>query len=650
MSHPDAAAVEPVERAAHSDHASGPGADHGTGKKWFIPAVTALGIVYGDIGTSPMYALQVALGSTGHASPTPTDVLGIVSLIFWAIVLIIAFKYVTVVMRADNEGEGGTLTLLSLVLPAQRLRKPGFPILLVLAIVGASFVYGDGVITPAMSVLSAMEGLKVAAPTLSSAVLPLTLIVLVGLFSIQFRGTGKIGGLFGPVMILWFGTIGTLGFIEIMRTPAVLAAVDPRYAIHLLTHGGKNVLAIVGAAFLALTGGEALYADMGHVGAPAIRRAWFAVVMPALLLSYFGQGALILAEPEKASNPFFELAPSWGAIPLVVLAAMASIIASQAMITGAFSLTRQAMQMRLMPRMQIRSTSGRHQGQIYIGAVNWLMMAASISVVLGFRTSNNLAAAYGIAVSGTMLVTSILLYNVVRKRWHWPMLAAGLLCGVLTIIDGTFLHANATKIVEGGWLPLAIGTLLAFLMMVWRSGAIEVQRRLEEMTVPFSEFLASLNEEVVARIPGTAVVFTRAEHHTSPILVQQVRHNQVLHQNIILMTIEPVGRPIVHARERFEITELGHGFHRVIVKIGFLQTPDLPAYVKGLVRLGLKCAKDEIHYLVAYEHVVRKPRHSHFPLFLWHIFSLMTKIGVRLTDFLNVPEDDVFEVGIKVQI
>ena len=640
MSQPEMTASAASEAPSSSHHHKG----------IWLPMLTALGIVYGDIGTSPMYAMQVALSETGHAVPTPADVLGIVSLILWAIIIIVAFKYVSIVMRADNEGEGGTLTLLSLVLSPQRIARQGFPILLVLAIIGASFVYGDGVITPAMSVLSAMEGLKVAAPTLSSAVLPLTLIVLIGLFSIQFRGTGKIGGLFGPIMIVWFVSIGALGLVETLKTPAVLAAIDPRHAVNLLTHGGAHLLAIVGAAFLALTGAEALYADMGHVGAPAIRRAWFGLVMPALFLSYLGQGALVLAEPEKASNPFFELAPSWAALPLVILAALASIIASQAMITGAFSLTRQAMQMRLMPRMQIRSTSGRHQGQIYIGAVNWLMMAASISVVLGFRTSSNLAAAYGIAVSGTMLVTSVLLYNVVRKRWHWPTIAAAMLCGTLTIIDATFLHANATKIVEGGWLPLAIGTMLAFLMLTWRSGAIEVQRRLDEMTLPFDEFLASLDEEVVARIPGTAVVFTRAEHHTSPILVQQVRHNQVLHRNIILMTIEPVGRPIVHARERFEITELGKGFHRVIVKIGFLQTPDLPAYVKGLVRLGLKCATDEIHYLVAYEHVVRKPRHSHFPLFLWHIFSLMTKIGVRLTDFLNVPEDDVFEVGIKVQI
>jgi KUP system potassium uptake protein len=626
------------------------GHSHGAHKGWLIPTVTALGIVYGDIGTSPMYAFQVALGSTGHAAPTHGDVFGIVSMIFWAIVLVIALKYVTVVMRADNEGEGGTLTLLSIVLSAKRIRSAGIPILLVLGIIGSSFVYGDGVITPAISVLSAMEGLKVAAPSLSEWVLPLTLAVLVGLFTLQVRGTGDIGKLFGPIMIVWFSSIGILGLLHILQYPAIIAALDPRYAAGFLLHSGGTTLAVIGAAFLALTGGEALYADMGHVGAPAIRRAWFGLVMPALVLSYFGQGALVLMHPEAAGNPFFEMASGWAAVPLVILAAMASVIASQAMISGAFSLTRQAMQMHLLPRLQIRSTSGRNQGQIYIGAVNWLMMTASILVVLGFRTSNNLAAAYGIAVSGTMMVTSILLFNVVRKRWHWPLPAAIALCGVFTVADATFLHANVMKVLEGGWLPLAVGSTLAFLMLTWRSGAIEVQRRLDEMTVPLSEFLDDIDNQVLTRIPGCAVVFTRAEHHTSTLLIQQVRHMRVLQENVIMMTIEPTGRPVVHARERFEISNLGKGFYRVVVKIGFLQTPDLPAYVKGLIRLGLDCAKEDIHYMVAYEHVVRKARRSHFPLVMWHIFSLMAKVGVRLTDFLNIPEEQVFEVGIKVQI
>jgi len=642
MSQPDPVAADQLETAAPSQHR--------TSQKWFLPAITALGIVYGDIGTSPLYAFQNALSAAGHDVPTHGDVLGLVSLIFWAILIVVAFKYVIIVMRADNEGEGGILALLSLVVPAKRIRGGGFPILLILGIIGAAFIYGDGVITPAISVLSAMEGLHVAAPALDAWVLPLTLAILIGLFAIQFRGTGDIGKLFGPVMILWFLSIAALGTVQIVRNPAILAAADPRYAIDFLVHGGKVVLAVIGAAFLALTGAEALYADMGHVGAPAIRRAWFGLVLPALVLSYFGQGALVLSRPETAANPFFELAPNWAALPLVILAALATIIASQALISGAFSLTRQAMQMHLMPRLQIRSTSGRHQGQIYIGAINWTLMIGSIMVVIGFRTSAHLAAAYGIAVSGTMLVTSILLFNVVWKRWRWPLPAAVALISVFALIDLVFLHANAMKFVDGGWFPLVVGAMLAFLMLTWRSGAIEVQRRLDAMTIPFDEFLAKVDEEILTRVPGCAVVFTRAEHHTSPLLIQQVRHTRVLQENVILMTIEPTGRPVVHAKERFEIVNLGRGFYRVVVKIGFLQTPDLPAYVKGLIRLGLDCAKEDIHYMVAYEHVVRKAKRSHFPLVLWHIFSLMAKVGVRLTDFLNIPEEHVFEVGIKVQI
>lgn len=619
-------------------------------QKWFPAALTAIGVVYGDIGTSPLYAFQVALGAVGHGGPSRDDVLGIVSLIFWAIIIVVTLKYVTVVMRADNEGEGGILALLSLVVAGRRLNQFAFPAIIVLGVIGAAFIYGDGIITPAISVLSAMEGLEVAAPSFKTWILPATVSILVGLFLIQSRGTGKIGRMFGPVMMLWFVAISIIGLVAIIRTPAILAAADPAFAIEFLARGDKTVFAVVGAAFLALTGAEALYADMGHVGARAIRRAWFGVVLPALALSYFGQGALVLSHPETAANPFFNLAPGWAAFPLVILAALATIIASQALISGAFSLTRQAIQVRLMPRMIIKSTSGLHQGQIYIGTINWSLMVGSLAVVLAFRTSSHLAAAYGIAVSGTMLVTSFLLFEVVRRRWRWPLAAAIALIGLFAIVDATFLAANATKFFEGGWFPLAIGAVLAFLMLVWRSGTLAVQRRLEEMSVPFASFVESLDRDLVARIPGCAVVLTRAVDHASPILVQQMRHNRVLHEHVILMTILPVGRPIVHARDRLEITGLGHGFHRVVVKLGFMQTPDVATYVKGCVRMGLDCAKDEIHYMVAYEHVTRRARKPHFPPLFWHVFSLMSKTGVRLTDFLQVADKQVFEIGIKVQI
>jgi len=636
--------------AAVDDLAEAPPHHRHRQQKWLPAALTAIGIVYGDIGTSPLYAFQVALGDVGPAGPSPADVLGILSLIFWAIIVVVALKYVTVVMRADNEGEGGILALLSLVMSSKRLDRAPLPLVVVLGVIGAAFIYGDGIITPAISVLSAIEGLDVAAPALKNWILPATVTILIALFALQSRGTGRIGRLFGPVMTLWFIVIGALGLAAILRNPAVLVALNPSYAIQFLAHADHMVFVVVGAAFLALTGAEALYADMGHVGAASIRRAWFGLVLPALALSYFGQGALVLSRPDTAANPFFNLAPEWAAMPLVVLAAVATVIASQALISGAFSLTRQAMQMRLLPRMMIKPTSGQNQGEIYIGAINWALMGGSVIVVLIFRTSGHLAAAYGIAVSAAMLVTSILLFEVVRHRWRWPLPAAIGLVGLFAAVDSVFLAANATKFEEGGWFPLVVGGVLAFLMLVWRSGTLEVQRRMEEMSVPFQSFLESLDRDLVTRIPGCAVVLTRNIDHASPTLVQQMRHNRVIHQHVILMTIQPVGRPVVAARDRLEITDLGRGFHRVVVKLGFMQTADLPAYVKGCVRLGMECAKGDIHYLVAYEHVSRRPRKSYFPPLLWHTFSLMSKTGVRLTDFLQVADKHVFEIGIKVQI
>ena len=635
----------PTAEPVSSSHETSP---HPAG--WLVPAITAVGIVYGDIGTSPLYALKVALADTGHAIPLRQEVFGIVSLIFWALLIVVTLKYVIVVMRADNEGEGGILALLSLATTRKALERRAFPVVVILGVIGAAFIYGDGVITPAISVLSAMEGLKVFAPGLESWIVPMTLGILIGLFSIQSRGTGKIGRLFGPIMITWFVSIGVLGLLEVLRAPAILGALNPLHGITFLMRERSSALMVIGAVFLAVTGAEALYADMGHVGATPLRRAWFALVLPGLMLSYLGQGALVLAKPETAANPFFMLAPDWLGVPLVILATMASIIASQAVISGVFSLTNQAIQMRLLPRMPIRATSGEYRGQIYLGTVNWAQMVGCILVVLIFRTSDDLAGAYGIAVSGTMLVTSFLLFEVIRQRWRWPLAAAILLVGAFASIDLVFFTANVTKFLDGGWFPLLLGAGLAYLMLTWRSGTLEVQKRLEEMSVPFDDFLKSLDEQLVTRIPGCAVVLTRAADYASPVLVQQVRHSRVLHEHVILLTIQPIGRPIVPPRERLQIIELGHGFHRVIAKLGFMQRPDLQNYVKGCVRLGLECAKEEIHYMVAYEHVTRRPRKPHFPVFLWHPFSLMSKTGTRLTDFLQVPEKNVFEVGIKVQI
>ncbi len=458
-------AFGPLDQAPYLHHA---------GRPWSL-ALAALGVVFGDIGTSPLYAFQVALTGIGHSPPVAADVLGIVSLVLWALLVMVSLKYVVFVLRADNDGEGGILALLSLVAADQVAKGARLPILVLLGVIGASLLYGDGVITPAISVLSAMEGLKLVAPGFEKFILPATIAVLVGLFVIQRRGTGSIGKLFGPVMVVWFVVIGGLGVINIWTAPAILKAISPAEAARFLIGDPKASFVVIGAVFLALTGGEALYADMGHVGAAAIRRAWFGLVLPALLLNYFGQGALILADPAASDSPFYKLAPGWALIPMVVLATFATIIASQALVSGVFSLTRQAMQMGLSPRARIIPTSADEAGQIYVPAANWLLMVGTLLTVALFRSSENLAAAYGIAVSGTMLITTILLYRVAVSRWQWPPGIAIPVIAVFGAIDATFLVSNSLKIVEGGWFPLIVGAVIAALMLSWRKGLVGSQ-------------------------------------------------------------------------------------------------------------------------------------------------------------------------------
>ncbi|TMJ89401.1 MAG: hypothetical protein E6G76_08410, partial [Alphaproteobacteria bacterium] len=463
-----------------TSHRSGIGPSRGgerhKGGPFFL-VLTAIGVVFGDIGTSPLYTLPVTLGTTGHALPTASDVLGVVSLIFWALMAIVSLKYVVLVLRADNDGEGGILALLSLVESERIANGPGIPILVLLGIAGAALLYGDGVITPAISVLSAMEGLKLIAPAFEDFILPLTLATLIGLFMMQRRGTASIGHLFGPVMVGWFLVIGVLGVINIWAAPEILKAVSPDAAARFVFANPLIAFAVMGGVFLALTGAEALYADMGHVGPTAIRRAWFALVLPALLLNYFGQGALVLADPKAIDSPFYKLAPHWALIPLVGLAALATIIASQALISGVFSLTRQAMQLGLCPRMRIVPTSSEEAGQIYVPTANWLLMIGTLLVVVLFKTSQNLAGAYGIAISGTMLVTTILLYRVAIDRWRWPPAVAIFITMVFGAMDATFLASNSLKIVDGGWFPITVGGAMVGLMLCWRQGSSIVRHR-----------------------------------------------------------------------------------------------------------------------------------------------------------------------------
>ena len=621
---------------------------HHAGSPWFL-ALTALGVVFGDIGTSPLYAFQVALIGVGHA-PTAVDVLGIVSLILWALMIMVSLKYVVFVLRADNDGEGGILALLSLVAADQVAKGAKLPALVLLGVIGAALLYGDGVITPAISVLSAMEGLKLVAPGFEHFIVPATIAVLIGLFVIQQYGTGSIGKLFGPIMVVWFVVIAALGAANIWMAPAILKAINPAEAARFLIADPRISFVVIGAVFLALTGGEALYADMGHVGAAAIRRAWFGLVLPALLLNYFGQGALVLADPAAADNPFYKLAPGWALIPMVVLATLATIIASQALISGVFSLTRQAMQMGLCPRAGIVPTSVDEAGQIYIPAANWLLMAGTLLTVLLFRSSENLAAAYGIAVSGTMLITTILLYRVAVSRWQWPPGAAIPVIAIFGAIDATFLVSNSIKIVEGGWFPLVVGAVIAILMLSWRRGSSAVRHRLQDMSMPLKEFLDYADKACIGRAPGMGVWLTKVEHGASPMLLRHIEHNRVLHETVVLLTFVSDRRPRVPFHERHSVHRLGHGFYRIQVRLGFMQTPDIPLTLINCNRLGFDADLDHKNYYIAHETIVRRDAGSSMEPISFAIFSFLNRIASRAPDFFKIPHDAIIEVGFRVEV
>jgi KUP system potassium uptake protein len=624
-------------------------AAHPSGNPVFL-ALTALGIVFGDIGTSPLYTFPVALAATGHPVPTAADAIGIVSLIFWALMVIVSLKYVVFVLRADNDGEGGILALLSLVTGDRVSGRQRLPVVVLLGIIGAALLYGDGVITPAISVLSAMEGLKLITPAFDKFVLPLTLVILIGLFVLQRRGTARVASLFAPVMVIWFVTIGALGAINIWAAPDILRALNPLESGRFLVANPVVSFAVFGCVFLALTGGEALYADMGHVGAPAIRRAWFGFVLPALLLNYFGQGALILTNPSAVEGAFYRLAPHWALIPLVVLAALATIIASQALISGVFSLTRQAMQMGLCPRARIVPTSSDEAGQIYVPTANWLLMAGTLLVVVLFKTSDNLAGAYGIAVSGTMLVTTVLLYRVAIGRWKWPPVIAMVLVAAFGLIDAAFLASNSLKIAEGGWFPILVGATITTLMLCWHRGAAEVHHRLHEMSMPLKEFIENVDSMVVARAPGMGVWLTTVSHGVSPMLLHHIKHNGVLHKSLVLLTFVHERRPRVPFGQRHTLERLGHGCYRVQVRLGFMQTPDVPLTLKHCQMLGFDVDFDHVHYYIAHERVIRRATGSAMNPVSFAIFAFLTRIASRAPDFFRIPHEGLSEVGFRVEI
>jgi KUP system potassium uptake protein len=492
--------------------------------------------------------------------------------------------------------------------------------------------------------------LKLAAPGFQAFILPVTLAILVGLFAIQSQGTHRIGRLFGPVMVAWFLAIGVLGLINIPAAPGILTALNPLSAVPVLTENPAIAAAVFGAIFLALTGGEALYADMGHVGAPAIRLAWYGLVVPALVLNYLGQGALMLAHPEAVDSPFFKLAPAWALIPLIVLAAAATVIASQALISGVFSLTRQAMQFGFCPRVDIVPTSGEEAGQIYVPAANWLLMVGTLLIVVMFKTSDNLGSAYGVAVSGTMLATTILLYFMVTRRWNWKLAAAIPVVAVFGAVDCAFLAANSLKIVEGGWLPLTIGGALAFLMWCWRRGSSELRHRLHEMSMPLADFVAHIDERVIGRPEGTAVWLTKVEHGISPMILHHVRHNAVLHGTVVLLTVAPDRRPRVPFRDRHSLQRLGHGFYHITVRLGFMQRPDIPLTLRNCELLGFHADLSDVHYFIGHETVIRRAHRSKLGPVTFALFAFMMKIASRAPDFFRIPQDTLSEIGFRVEI
>jgi KUP system potassium uptake protein len=637
---PDPTPDHPAQAATGHEHAGGLG---------FL-TLTALGVVFGDIGTSPLYAFSIALNATGHAEPTPADVRGVVSLIFWALIVMVSIKYVQLVLRADNDGEGGILALLSLVEGDRLATGLRISLPMILGIIGASLLYGDGIITPAISVLSAMEGLRLAAPSFSPFILPVTLAILIVLFSIQRYGTHLIGRLFGPVMVLWFLVIGLVGVVNITAAPGIVTALSPTAALPVLTGHPAVAAAVFGAIFLALTGGEALYADMGHVGAPAIRLAWFGLVLPALVLNYLGQGALVLTNPHAADSPFYKLFPGWALVPLIVLAAAATVIASQALISGVFSLTRQAVQMGFCPRVHIVPTSGEEAGQIYVPTANWLLMAGTLLIVVMFRTSDNLGSAYGVAVAGTMLVTTILLYMLVTRRWHWPLYLAVPVITLFGAVDCAFLAANSLKIPEGGWFPLAVGTAIALLMWSWRRGTSEVRRRLHELSMPVADFVSRIDEKQVGRPHGTSVWLTKVEHGISPMLLHHVRHTASLHRTVVLMTVASDRRPRVPFQERHSISRLGRGFYHIVVRLGFMQRPNIPLTLHNVELLGFDADLTDVHYFIGHETVIRQGKGSRLAPIPFAVFSFLSRIGSRAPDFFHIPHDRLSEVGFRVEI
>ncbi|MGH7618492.1 MAG: potassium transporter Kup [Gemmatimonadaceae bacterium] len=637
-----------------------------TGKRLAFLSLTALGIVYGDIGTSPLYALQQCFTSKEFSiAPTPENVFGVLSLIVWLLVLVVAVKYILFIMRADNRGEGGILALMALILQTERRTTDSRRrwILIMLGLFGAALLYGDGIITPSITVLSAVDGVSVVTPAFSHIIVPLALIILFVLFSCQRFGTGRIGAMFGPIMALWFVTIAALGMTQIVRHPRILGALNPWHGVTFFMTNGRFAFLSLGAVVLAVTGAEALYADMGHFGKRPIRIAWFSLVLPALLLNYLGQGALLIENPAAVTNPFYMLAPRVMLIPLVVLAAVAAVIASQALISGAFSLTQQAIQLGYSPRTTVVHTSAREVGQIFIPEINRLLMLGCLLLVLAFKSANALGAAYGIAVTGTMAITSILFFVVARAQWNWSLWHALPIAVAFFMIDVTLFAANVIKIESGGWVPIAVAASVFTLMTTWKRGRGLLNSALNSGSLPLDLFLGDVARRKPVRVPGTAVFMTSSNDGVPVVLLHHLKHNKVLHEQVILMSVITREVPEVRSSERVSVEKLEHGFYRVTARYGFMESPNVPEILQWARESGIKARPNDTTFYLGRERIIisdgeRKPGTRRAPddavlprMARWRkkLFVVMTRNARSATEFFGIPPNRVVELGAQVE-
>jgi KUP system potassium uptake protein len=634
------------EVPVNGDAAARPGAGF-----WGL-AVGSIGVVYGDIGTSPLYALReaiVAASGPEHEDLTRASALGVVSLILWALIVVVTLKYVLILLRADNNGEGGTLTLMALASRAVGRASKAAGIVALLGIISAALFYGDAVITPALSVLSAVEGIDVATPAFHDYVVPFTVVILIVLFAFQSRGTAKVAALFGPVTMIWFVAIAIPGVLRIAADPGVLWALNPYYGIHFLIHHGVVSLYTLGAVFLAVTGAEALYADLGHFGRLPIQTAWFSLVLPALALNYLGQGALVFAHPEAIANPFFLLYPEWARIPMVVLATAATVIASQAVITGAYSLTSQAIQLGLLPRFEIRHTSAQQLGQIYMPRVNTLLLVGVLLLVALFRSSSALASAYGIAVTGTMVVTGMMAFVVIWRMWNWSPWAAAALMLPFLIIDLTFLSANMLKVIEGGWVPLALGGIIMLVMYTWRRGSRLLFEKTRRLETPLDDLVRMLERKPPQRVAGTAVFLTSDPKSAPTALLHSLKHYRVLHEKNVILSVETTHTPRVEPAKRVRIEPVGSTFMRVLLRFGYMETPNIPKALAVARKLGLQFDIMSTSFFLSRRALRRAPR-SGMPYWQDRLFITLARSANDATDYFQIPTDRVVEVGTQVTI